>query len=819
MDIKNGISEETSTIDEFQAIAASRWDVKNPTSKRSPDMITICAYDEQRLPNNNEDITKIAKYSSNEINCGPDINCPISAICEKFSEREQAKESKKRKNKEISEFTEKKHCSRSIALKSTALFPHHISFDDNQRHDEQSTFEQESPSLSAHFNRNCIREEVPFFFNDHRHSPRKHLTQLLKDRGEQPRPKSFGTFLQYSSCSQLGDGIMKCMECRNQRTLSNYCRFFAFRKIRYDENGLRAVGFSEMCDIQEEDTILWKSLYPISKPYLTQDMAKYIIERVAFKFLEMLEMEREAIKFKNSQMKLFWKRPCHQIREMCDVCNTTLFNINWVCAKCGFSVCIDCFKLKLHNSKVEVKEAERKWLTCASNNNENHSTDSLIIAQIIPGYAFWTLGKDLRSVINQHDLRVIKGSDEASSHIKNIYDYLQKKTLDENKDFFDIPDKLFSSIPHFWIDNQRVLQILYPRHPNAVDLFRSQWSLGIPVIASNCNSYIDDELWHPKRFTEEVGNKKATLVNCRTHEIIEDQLISEFWDGFECESARMPDIRNKKEHLILKLKDWPPTEDFAKILPKHFSNLMEALPFPEYTHRDGVFNLTSRLPDFFVRPDLGPKMYNAYGSAKYPNEATTNLHLDVSDAANLMLYVGIVKDDANCNHHNVVMNALRNEGVCNIQIERAQKEIPGALWHIFDADDADKIRAFLRKVAQEKGEKIEANHDPIHDQSSYLDVNLRKRLKDEYDIEGYCLVQFLGDAVFIPGGAPHQVRNLHSCIKAAEDFVSPEHLHHSFRLTNEFRQLSDTHSNHEDKLQIKNITYQAIKDAVAVLKR
>lgn len=43
---------------------------------------------------------------------------------------------------------------------------------------------------------------------------------------------------------------------------------------------------------------------------------------------------------------------------------------------------------------------------------------------------------------------------------------------------------------------------------------------------------------------------------------------------------------------------------------------MENLPLPEYTKRDGRLNLASRLPNFFVRPDLGPKMYNAYGKTK-----------------------------------------------------------------------------------------------------------------------------------------------------------------------------------------------------------
>jgi lysine-specific demethylase 3 len=54
---------------------------------------------------------------------------------------------------------------------------------------------------------------------------------------------------------------------------------------------------------------------------------------------------------------------------------------------------------------------------------------------------------------------------------------------------------------------------------------------------------------------------------------------------------------------------------------------MENLPLPEYTKRDGRLNLASRLPSYFVRPDLGPKMYNAYGMRENPELPLLGTHL------------------------------------------------------------------------------------------------------------------------------------------------------------------------------------------------
>lgn len=179
-------------------------------------------------------------------------------------------------------------------------------------------------------------------------------------------------------------------------------------------------------------------------------------------------------------------------------------------------------------------------------------------------------------------------------------------------------------------------------------LFQDQWKRGQPVIVRDVSKNLDMALWHPDAFANDYGDDKNDLINCMTGKIVPNQPMRKFWEGFEHFSKRLKDERGNP--MLLKLKDWPPGEDFAEMLPSRFNDLMKVLPLSEYTHRNGRLNLASRLPECFVRPDLGPKMYNAYGSALHPDKGTTNLHLDISDAVNVMVYVGIPKDGDNDEH-------------------------------------------------------------------------------------------------------------------------------------------------------------------------
>ncbi|KAM6183263.1 putative JmjC domain-containing histone demethylation protein 2C isoform 4-T4 [Erethizon dorsatum] len=831
---------------------------------------------------------------------------------------------------------------------------------------------------------------------------------VLKDWRKVKKLKQTGeSFLQDDSCCEIGPNLQKCRECRLIRSKKGeepthspvFCRFYYFRRLSFSKNGVvRIDGFSSPDQYDDEAMSLWTH-ESYEEDELDIETSKYILEIIGDKFCQLVTSEKTALSWVKKDAKIAWKRAVRGVREMCDACEATLFNIHWVCQKCGFVVCLDCYKAKERKSSRD-KELYA-WMKCVKGQPHDHK--HLMPTQIIPGSVLTDLldamhilrekygieshchctnkqnlqagnfstmngvSQVLQNVLNHSNKISLcmpesqqqntpqksesngnssPGSDvstdskltppESQSPLHWLADLAEQKAREEkkeNKEFAlekqlkeeteqddsDFPNdrtsspvsqnneqgstlrdlltttagklrvgstdagiafapvysmgapsgksgrtmpnilddiiasvvenkippnktskmsvkselkedpkesrksamndnnKLYNDIPHSWICEKHILWLKDYKNNNNWKLFKECWKQGQPAVVSGVHKKMNISLWKAESISLDFGDHQADLLNCKDS-IISNANVKEFWDGFEEVSKRQ---KNKSgETVVLKLKDCPSGEDFKTMMPARYEDLLKNLPLPEYCNPEGKFNLASHLPGFFVRPDLGPRLCSAYGvaAAKDHDIGTTNLHIEVSDVVNILVYVGIAKGNGILSKAGI-LKKFEEEDLDDILRKRLKdsSEIPGALWHIYAGKDVEKIREFLQKISKEQGLEVLPEHDPIRDQSWYVNRKLRQRLLEEYGVRTCTLIQFLGDAIVLPAGALHQVQNFHSCIQVTEDFVSPEHLVQSFHLTQELRLLKEE-INYDDKLQVKNILYHAVKEMVRALK-
>ncbi|KAI8339209.1 hypothetical protein BC941DRAFT_422442 [Chlamydoabsidia padenii] len=596
------------------------------------------------------------------------------------------------------------------------------------------------------------------------------------------------------------------------------CRFANFRS--FERKGKHLVG-GPYFQTNSRRSFSPRSIFNDTSPTLTRAQQVYIQEALRPMMKRLLERDvLVMLKLKDSVHR---RPPTTNMRHNCDYCLTSIFNLYYMCKICGVELCTDCFGLD--DSEWDVTDGNNK-----TNSSDDDFTDltSCILKRRHNKTHFFPISKynlnDL--MILRYELSMIILDQQTYSHLSSPSQSPGMTTSVNSSSSSTFSEQPISTngspkspllSPLSSTTNQKS-----PRHTPTLDIssltlvsttdsntipphrqllvtsvkditlaqFQTYWQTGKPALIQDTldKSQIP---WTPDFLCSNYGKEHIDAIDCRNMKIT-PMTIKEFFKGY---TSRQ---QNDNTTPVLKIKDWPPGSDFKTECPLMYKDFMGMLPVPDYCTADGVFNLSNRLPEFFVKPDLGPKMFIAYGLDSLDatcQVGTTNLHCDMTDAVNVMCHA----QEYNNNNSNNIRHGNSKK------YDYGVSATPGkaaAVWDIFAFDDLPVLRQFVAKLQDERQQLDQlppANKvDPIHGQWIYLNEALLNRLDVEHGVKSWRLYQNPGDAIYIPAGCAHQVINYQNAIKCAFDFISPENIERSAVITQQFG-----NARREDALQLK----------------
>ncbi|XP_011099640.1 lysine-specific demethylase JMJ25-like isoform X2 [Sesamum indicum] len=561
-------------------------------------------------------------------------------------------------------------------------------------------------------------------------------------------------------------------------------------------------------------------------PYLKQFVAEQNMEREEEARIQGLSVTGLQIPRANFS-------PNDQVQ--CDKCKTSIFDVHRSCLKCSYKLCVTCCReirggFLPGSTHYQVHDVIGNFIiiVCPPESMGGCDHGNLELKSIYPDKWVSELLKKAESIA---EMCSITDSPEASEGACSCLRSYQGSEMESAK-LCEAASREDSN------DN-----FLYC--PSAVNIGKLgvkhfQWHLykGEPVIIRNVLSGTAGLSWEPlvmwracrkSRKTNHLHILEFQVRNCLNwceETINMHQFFKGYSDGL---------FDSEGQLKILKLEDWPPAESFEERLPRHCREFFRCLPFRHYTlPHAGYLNMSTKLPEVSLKPDLGPKMCISYGADhKFGFGSVTMLQYALSDTVNVLMHTAAICVSAE--RLSMMEQALKsqqgemlkdkgkrryNPSIVRNRIQEFEDPESGAVWDIFRRQDVPKLEDYLREHYGEFrhiDSRLQQLVHPIHDKAFYLTEEHKRSLIEEYGIEPWTFVQKLGDAVFVPAGCPYQIRNLKSCTSVAVNFVSPESVGECIRLSREYRSLPYNHRSKEDKLQVKKMAYHAMRRAVKYL--
>uniref|UniRef100_A0A8C4YCH9 Lysine-specific demethylase n=1 Tax=Gopherus evgoodei TaxID=1825980 RepID=A0A8C4YCH9_9SAUR len=582
-------------------------------------------------------------------------------------------------------------------------------------------------------------------------------------------------------------------------------------KLAFCNSGELSVdGFSTLDEAEDESLCLRIS----SRERRAQDistslsLAKYLLSVLGDQFCEAIRRDREAWLWAQGENEKVtaWRRGKGTL-QACDACQHGLFNTHWSCSSCGFQLCLECYRTRRERASPGSAPDEREKLAqllmvpalclreqgllqalvdslfcpCGTPSSESPGGRASVMSLSLPlspppslesPDSVHPLSKQgptgtvqtstlcelltstaIKLCLGQNGVRMafapVSSALPSDNRITNILDSIiaqvvERKIQEKHSECeLQSPSPHEPQVSHCILAPGGLLWLHDPNHSCNYKLFQEHWRQSQPVLVSGLQKTLKRNLWEPESFCHKQWGQEVQAVNLRSQagpQLGESQQNKLRGESVTCSSFGI----------------------YETSLSHRAENLCASLPLLEYCGHDGKMNLASYLPGSQARQWLTPQICAAYGVAPEDRTiGTKNLTVEATDSISVLVYVGAYPLDGHS----------------------AQKDFCKASCRLRPAKLIScQLHLFHWQVCKAQGHDGAAQLDLNGHRSCYLDASLRKRLREECGVSGWTLLQFLGDAVLVPTGAPHQVQSLSSTISITQRFLSPENAVRSARL-------------------------------------
>ncbi|XP_075580301.1 lysine-specific demethylase hairless [Pelecanus crispus] len=555
--------------------------------------------------------------------------------------------------------------------------------------------------------------------------------------------------LQSVPCTALPQSIPRCCACAARATgdpegeeeeeedpPESICRLLHFRRFALGDGGELSVdGFCTLGQAEGE-TLRLEAAGPERGGRGAGSslcLAKYLLGVLGDPFCEAICRDRDTWPGApgGPEGVTAWRRG-EGAPQLCDACQRGFFNSHWSCARCGFQLCPDC-----HRSRREADGHEGPARPPACIPGQDHHVTSLVPTQFVPTRVLTRLWKLLHEVrakfgieshcpcgegaagqspaepprssqppgaavptlppssdgqtdppgpikeespeggppspgqppprgavqtttlcdllastavklcLGQDGVRMaftpvspaLPSDNRLTSILDSIIARVVERKIQERQAGAELPPPSPPNPPgppvsHCVLAPSGLLWLHDPGHASNYKLFQEHWRRGQPVLVSGLQRRLEGRLWGPESFCPAGGEQAVEVVNLRAPASRVRMSSREFWDGFAA-SAASPEPEQGGGDL-LKLEGGFGDMELCR----------RASPGPEHRDQklDGGGSRLHQHPDLLLQADA-----------------------DGMDAP--------------------LKERLWDAG-----------SRPGALWHIFRAEDAGRIRDFLQKV-------------------------------------------------------------------------------------------------------------------------